>query len=195
MKPTAGGQRPPDRPGGGVVVTSGPQGQRLADTFCECSRPALAPRGRLGQGPRFVARPSKRAGRAWDPALGCAPVAVCRDWRGGCGPGRVWPAAPSPVPLGHETLAHTRARTPARSAENFLKRPRGWQLLERRRCPGRRGLPRGPRLRAPPQLAVPPCCHTGWHTARRASPARGYYPRGLQPLFRDLGRYNTCELK
>lgn len=68
MKPTAGGQHPPDRPGGGVVVTSGPQGQRLADTFCECSRPALAPRGRLGQGPRFVARPSKRAGRR--PGLG-----------------------------------------------------------------------------------------------------------------------------
>lgn len=197
MKPTAGGQRPPDRPGGGVVVTSGPQGQRLADTFCECSRPALAPRGRLGQGPRFVACPSKRAGRR--PGLG--PRAGLRTRRRVSRLARGLRAREGVAggtfacPFGSRDPRPHPARTPARSAENFLKRPRGWQLLERRRCPGRRGLPCGPRLRAPPQLAVPPCCHTGWHTARRASPARGYYPRGLQPLFRDLGRYNTCELK
>lgn len=112
--------------------------------------------------------------------------------------GGVWLAAPSPVaqpvPLGHETLANTPVGTLACSAESFLQKPWGWQLLERAMGARAGAGPRpGPGFAHRP--AVPPGCSVGRHTARRAGPARGYYPRGLQPLFRDLGRYNTCELK
>ena len=102
----------------------------------------------------------------------------------------------APGPFSQETLRGTSVGALARSMENFLKKPSGreakfWKSDQ------------SPALAAHPRLSfanISRCLFVLRCMVIKSAQTRGQactrdYHGGLQPLFADLGCYNTCELK
>lgn len=80
------------------------------------------------------------AGQAWNTFLGCImSLALWLQSQAGVAGGSI--RRGSPCAFCHETLIHTSVGALAHSAENFLKKPPGWQVPEKRSVTGQHWLP------------------------------------------------------